>query len=570
MSTQSESQAPPAESSGELSHKQIMAIMFGLMAGMFLAALDQTIVSTALKTIAGDFKAFNEIPWVITSYMLLATASTPLYGKLSDIFGRKPIFLTSIGIFLVGSVASAFAANMTQLIVFRGIQGLGAGGLMPLAFIIISDIVSPRQRGKYQGYFGAVFGIASVVGPLLGGYFTDSLSWRWCFWINIPVGFVAIFLVMKYFHVPQVKRNVKIDYLGAAMLVGAVSFLLLALEFGNPDGWTSVHIITYFAVSAVLTAAFIWWEFQVEEPILPLQIFKNKVISITTIVGILVGFAMFGAIIYVSQYLQIVKGLTATEAGLAIIPMVVGIMLMSIASGQLITKTGKYKMFIVAGLAVLALAMFLLGTVDRGTNMVIFSLYMFTLGCGLGLSMQNLVLAAQNASGPSELAVVTSTGTFMRQLGGTIGVAIFGSILNGTFVAKVAAPLAAAKPDIAAKMAQATQLVQAAASGQLPPGISQAQVDAAQQLLAVGNLTPEKLQALLADTSALNGIGRLSAELKTGVLDAFISDMQMVYHYALPVMANGFIIALFIKQLPMRDSSALADRMKEARAEAMG
>ena len=236
--------ATTADHSGELSHKQIMAILFGLMAGMFLAALDQTIVSTALKTIAGDFKAFEDIPWVVTSYMLLATASTPLYGKVSDIFGRRPVFLFSIGVFLVGSVLAAFSQNMIQLIIFRGVQGLGAGGLMPLAFIIISDIVPPRQRGKYQGYFGAVFGVASVVGPLLGGFLTDSVSWRWCFWVNIPVGFVAIYLVMKHLHLPHHKQAVKIDYFGAALLVGAVCSLLLALEFGNSDGWGSTTIIS--------------------------------------------------------------------------------------------------------------------------------------------------------------------------------------------------------------------------------------------------------------------------------------------------------------------------------------
>ncbi|PRZ36614.1 EmrB/QacA subfamily drug resistance transporter [Antricoccus suffuscus] len=563
--------APDAtvEESGEFSHKQIMAILFGLLAGMFLAALDQTIVSTALKTIAGDFKAFEAIPWVVTAYMLLATASTPLYGKVSDIFGRRPVFLFSIGVFLVGSVLAAFSQNMTQLIIFRGVQGLGAGGLMPLAFIIISDIVPPRQRGKYQGYFGAVFGLSSVVGPLLGGFLTDSVSWRWCFWVNIPVGLVAIYLVVKHLHLPHHHQKVKIDYFGAALLVGAVSSLLLALEFGNSDGWGSTSIITYFVVAAALTAIFIWWEFRVDDPILPLRIFQNKVVTTTTIVGVVIGFGMFGAIIYVSQYLQIEKGLSATEAGLAIIPMVVGIMSASIGSGNLITKLGKYKMFIVGGTAILVLAMFLFSTVERGTSMWVFSLYMLVLGLGLGCCMQNLVLAAQNAVTGRDLAVVTSTGTFMRQLGGTMGVAIFGSILNGTFVTSVAAPLAAAKPGIEQKIAQAHQLVQAAASGQLPPGVSQAQVEGAKQLLAMPDVTANELQKLLASTDAINSVGHLSPGLKDGILDAFVEAMQAVYHFAIPVMIVGFLFALLVKQLPMRNSSAMADRMKEARAEGL-
>lgn len=565
-------QEPGTQETGELNHKQIMAILVGLLAGTFLAALDQTIVSTALKTIAGDFKAFDEIPWVVTSYLLFATASTPLYGKVSDIVGRRPVFLFSIGVFTIGSVLAAFSQDMTQLIIFRGVQGIGAGGLMPLALTIISDIVPPRQRGKYQGYFGAVFGLASVIGPLLGGFFTDSLSWRWCFWINVPVAAVAIFLVVKNLNIPHVRRKVKIDYVGAALLVGAVSTLLLALEFGNTDGWGSTNIILYFVAAAVLTTVFIWWEFRVEEPILPLEIFKNKVISTTTIVGFVVGFAMFGAIIYISQYLQIVKGLSATEAGLAVIPMVAGIMGTSILSGQLITKTGKYKPYIVTGLALLIVALFLLGTVERGTSMWIFSVYMFMLGAALGLCMQNLVLAAQNGASPNQLGVVTSTLTFVRQLGGTIGVAIFGVILNGSFVNAVKKPLAAAQPSIEQKMTAAQKLVDAvqASGGKLPAGVTQQTYEGAQQLLQFGTITPDVLQKLLADSDAISGIGQLSPGLKTGVLDSFVEAMQTVYHYAIPLAVVGLLFALLIKQMPMRDSSAMAERMKASQAEAMG
>lgn len=565
-SSVAEPSADGQDTSGELPHKEIMAIMFGLMAGMFLAALDQTIVSTALKTIAGEFQAFDKIPWVVTSYMLLATASTPLYGKISDLFGRRPVFLFSIGVFILGSILSGLSQNMTQLIIFRGVQGLGAGGLMPLAFTIISDIIPPRQRGKYQGYFGAVFGVSSVVGPLLGGLFTDSLDWRWCFWINIPIGLIAIYLVVKNLHIPHTKREVKIDYFGAALLVIAVCTLLLALEFGNTDGWTSPLILTYFIVAAISTVVFLWWETRVEEPILPLSIFKTGVVSTTTAVGFVVGFGMFGAIIYVSQYLQIIKGLSATEAGLAIIPMVAGIMGASIISGQLVSKLGKYKGFILGGTLLLVAAMFLMGTVGRSTSMWVFSAYMFVLGCGLGLCMQNLVLAAQNGAPTEQLGVVTSTGTFIRQLGGTIGIAIFGTILNGRFISSVKEPLAAAKPDIDQVWAQAQQLVDAAAAGQLPPGVSTEQVEAAKQLLAMPDLTPELLQKLLADSDAVHQIGKVSEPLQNGIYDAFVDAMQTVYHWALPIMAVGFLLALTIKQLPMRSASAHAERAKAAEA----
>lgn len=570
MSTSvSEPPGTQADRTGELPHKEIMAIMIGLMAGMFLAALDQTIVSTALKTIAGDFQAFDEIPWVVTSYMLFATASTPLYGKISDLLGRRPVFLFSIGVFLIGSILAGLSQDMTQLIIFRGIQGLGAGGLMPLAFTIISDIVPARERGKYQGYFGAVFGLSSVIGPLLGGWFTDSLDWRWCFWINIPVGIIAIYLVVKHFNIPHVKREVKIDYFGAALLVIAVSTLLLALEFGNTDGWTSPLILTYFAIAAVSTTIFLWWETRVDEPILPLTIFKNSVVSTTSAVGFIVGFGMFGAIIYVSQYLQIIQGLSATEAGLAIIPMVAGIMSASIISGQLISKLGKYKAFIVAGTIILVAAMFLMGTVGRNTSMWVFSLYMFVLGTGLGLCMQNLVLAGQNGARPDQLGVVTSSQTFIRQLGGTIGIAIFGSILNGRFINSIKEPLAAAKPSVEQARAQAQQLVDAAAAGQLPAGVTPEQVAGAKQLLAMPELTPELLQKMLADSSTVQAIGKVSKPLENGIYDSFVDAMQMVYHWALPIMVVGVLLALLIKQLPMRTGSAHAERMKAAQAEAM-
>ena len=343
-------------------HKEIMFVLSGLMVGMLLAALDQTIVSTALKKIVEDFDGLTHYTWVVTAYLLTSTASTPLYGKISDLYGRRPVFQFAIITFLIGSFASGAAASMTQLIAFRAVQGLGAGGLMALTFIIIGDLVSPRERGKYQGYFGAVWGLSSVAGPLLGGFFSDHTQilgvtgWRWIFYINLPFGIAALIITSASLHIPKVVREHKIDYLGAFLLVSGISSLLMGISvYGPQDGWTNNRTLTALAIALAIILGFIYQESRTSEPILPLNLFKNHTFTITSILGFIIGAGMFGAIVMLPLYLQVVKGDSATSAGLKLIPFMMGIVSMSITSGKLITKHGHYKRYPIIGLTLMTI-----------------------------------------------------------------------------------------------------------------------------------------------------------------------------------------------------------------------
>jgi EmrB/QacA subfamily drug resistance transporter len=414
-----------------LTHRQILLLMSGLMAGMLLAALDQTIVGTALPTIVGKLGGIEHYSWVVTAYLLASTASTPLYGKISDLYGRRPVFLFAIGTFLVGSLLAGMSQNMLSLVAFRGIQGLGAGGLMTLAFTIISDAVSPRERGRYQGLFGAVFGLSSVAGPLAGGYFAEH-DWRWIFYINLPVGVVALILCNHVLRLlPHEKRDHKIDWLGAFFLVSGVSSLLLALSWGgNKYPWGSSTIIGLLILGAALSAVFLFVEARADEPILPLRLFRRPTFSIANAAGFILGFGMFGSIIYVPLYLQIVKGATPTSSGLLMLPMMVGIIFTSIVSGQLISKLGRYKWFPVAGTAVMAAGMALFVRLGVDTAMWETFIPMVVIGVGLGLAMQPLILAVQNSLELRDMGAGTSAATFFRSLGGSFGVAALGAIMT--------------------------------------------------------------------------------------------------------------------------------------------
>ncbi|GAB3947811.1 MDR family MFS transporter [Micromonospora vulcania] len=414
-----------------LNRQQIRLLMLGLMTGMLLAALDQTIVGTALPTIVGELGGINHYSWVVTAYLLASTASTPLYGKMADLYGRRPVFLFSIGTFLVGSLLAGLSQNMTQLIVTRGIQGLGAGGLLTLAFTIISDVVSPRERGRYQGLFGAVFGISSVAGPLVGGYFAET-DWRWIFYINVPLAILAIVVcyhVMRL--IPFQRRDHAIDWLGAALLVAAVSSLLLALSWGgNEYSWGSGVIIGLFVAGVVLGALFLLQETRVAEPILPLRLFRSPTFALANSAGLVLGLVMFGSIIFIPLYLQIVKGASPTRSGLLMLPMMAGIIITSILTGRAMSRIGRYKWFPVAGSVTLLIGMFLFTRLEVGTSLWVAFGFMVVIGVGLGLCMQSLVLAVQNAVSVRDLGAGTSSATFFRSLGGSFGVAILGAVLS--------------------------------------------------------------------------------------------------------------------------------------------
>ncbi|MEU1810902.1 MDR family MFS transporter [Micromonospora aurantiaca (nom. illeg.)] len=422
--------------------RQIRLLMFGLMTGMLLAALDQTIVGTALPTIVGELGGINHYSWVVTAYLLASTASTPLYGKMADLYGRRPVFLFSIGMFLLGSLLAGLSQDMTQLIVTRGVQGLGAGGLMTLAFTIISDVVSPRERGRYQGLFGAVFGVSSVAGPLVGGYFAEN-NWRWIFYINVPLAILAIVVcwhVMRL--VPFERREHTVDWIGAALLVAGVSCLLLALSWGGAEyAWGSGVIVGLFAAGAVLGVLFVVQEARTKEPILPLRLFRSATFALANGAGFVLGLVMFGSIIFIPLYLQIVKGASPTRSGLLMLPMMAGVIVTSVLTGRAMSRIGRYKWFPVAGAAVLVAGMLLFQQLQVGTSLWLAFAYMVVIGVGLGLCMQSLILAVQNAVSVRDLGAGTSSATFFRSLGGSFGVAILGAVLSSRLTAEMSARL---------------------------------------------------------------------------------------------------------------------------------
>ncbi|WP_446212390.1 MDR family MFS transporter [Micromonospora sp. IBSANI012] len=428
-----------------LNARQIRLLMFGLMTGMLLAALDQTIVGTALPTIVGELGGINHYSWVVTAYLLASTASTPLYGKMADLYGRRPVFLFSIGTFLLGSLLAGLSQDMTQLIVTRGIQGIGAGGLMTLAFTIISDVVSPRERGRYQGLFGAVFGLSSVAGPLVGGYFAET-NWRWIFYINVPLAILAIVVcyhVMRL--IPFQRREHAIDWLGAGLLVAGVSALLLALSWGgNEYAWDSGVIIGLFVAGAVLGVLFVVQEARVAEPILPLRLFRSATFALANSAGFVLGLVMFGSIIFIPLYLQIVKGASPTRSGLLMLPMMAGIIVTSVLTGRAMSRIGRYKWFPVVGSVVLLAGMLLFTRLEVETSLWVAFGFMVVIGVGLGLCMQSLILAVQNAVDVRDLGAGTSSATFFRSLGGSFGVAILGAVLSSRLTTQLADRLPAA------------------------------------------------------------------------------------------------------------------------------
>ena len=431
-------------------HRQIVVILIALMSGMFLAALDQTIVATSIRTIADDLDGLSLQAWATTAYLITSTIATPLYGKLSDLYGRRPYFIAAISIFVVGSVLSGFAQSMYQLAAFRAFQGIGAGGLFSLALAIIADIVPPRERARYQGYFLAVFGTSSVLGPVVGGFLAGQATilgiagWRWVFLVNVPIGIVSLLLVVRNLHLPHTRREHKIDYWGAVWLVVALVPILIVAEQGREWGWTSGRSVTAYVIGLAGIVLFLLAERRIgDDALLPLRLFRGRTFAVGSMLNLVVGMGMFGALAALPLYMQIVKGYSPTAAGLLLLPMVIGIMGGTISSSQFIARTGRYIWFPRIGLVVLLAAMLLLHTITADTSIATVDVYAFMFGLGLGFNMQTLILAIQNAVPPQDMGVATSSATFFRQMGGTLGTAVFLSVLFNALPGKIASAFGA-------------------------------------------------------------------------------------------------------------------------------
>ena len=533
-----------------LSHRQIVTILVGLMMGMFLAALDQTIVATAIRTIADDLHGLDEQAWATTAYLITSTIVTPLYGKLSDIYGRKTFFIAAISIFVVGSVLCTFAGSMTELAVFRAVQGLGAGGLFSLALAIIGDIVPPRERAKYQGYFLAVFGTSSVLGPVIGGFFAGQGSilgvdgWRWVFLVNVPIGLAALLVVSRTLHLSHTRLDHRIDWWGAATLSIGLVPLLLVLEQGREWGWSSPVSLTAFGVGLAGLVAFVLVERAMgEEALLPLRLFTNRTVAVASTAGVILGVAMFGGLASLPLYLQIVKGASPTEAGLQMLPLTMGIMAGSVFTGQRISRTGRYRHYPIIGAGLLTLSLFVFHYVHADTPLWQTMMIMVFFGLGLGFNMQPLMLAVQNAVSPREIGVATSSATFTRQIGGTIGTAVFLSILFSTVPDRIASAMqriapgadfqAALREPANAEFAREFTSAQASGSGSTP------------------------FSEVLKDSSFLS---HLDPRLARPFLEGFSDSMDLVFLVGAAVMVAGFVVLWLLPHVELRGGSAYSER----------
>ncbi len=519
-----------------LTHRQILVILSGLLLGMFLAALDQTIVSTAMRTIADRLNGQTAQAWVTTSYLITSTISTPLYGKLSDTYGRKRFYLFAIVVFIFGSVLCGTATGIYQLAGYRAIQGVGAGGLMSLAFAIVGDLVPPRERGRYQAYFMSVFATSSVLGPVLGGAFAgyDTLfgldGWRWIFYVNVPIGLVALVVVSRKLHLPVRTSQARIDYLGAALLTGSVVPLLLLAEKGREWGWTSGLSLGLGAGALLALTAFVPWERRMgEAAILPLRIFSSRVFTTSSAVALLVGTAMFGSLVVMPLYLQIVKGYAPTTAGLLLTPLMLGIIVTSAISGRVMARTGRYKVLPVIGTAVMFVAMLLFARLGLDTPVWQAGVAMTIMGAGLGLSMQTLVISVQNALPPQDMGVATSSVTFFRSMGGTFGAAISLAVLFSTLAGHIRERAVAA-------------------------GLPQEVID------RFGSATA------LNDSSI---IATLPDPVRRVVLLGFADSMQAVFLTMAVLLVPAFLLALRLEDVPLRSAGGLAQADQDATERAL-
>ncbi len=537
-----------AAKSGQMSHRDILLVLIGLMSGMFLSALDQSVVGTAMRTIADDLQGLELQAWVTTAYLITSTVATPIYGKLGDIFGRRRLFIIAISIFLFGSLLCGFANDMFQLAAYRAVQGIGAGGLFALALTVLADIVPPRERARYQGMFLAVFGTSSVLGPVVGGLFASADSilftegWRWVFLINLPIGAIALFMVVTFLHVPHTPKPQRIDWWGAVTIVLAVVPLLLVAENGNEWGWGSTLAISMYVVGGLGILAFILAERAAkEEALLPLALFKSSSFSMSTILGVIVGFGMFGGMITLPLMLQLVNGATPTESGLMMLPMVLGMMIATMVAGQVTRKTGQYKIFIRTGTSMLLVGyIYMIGySADMAYWQV--AIGMLIIGMGLGQLMQTLTLVAQQSVPASDIGVATSSATFFRQMGGTLGVAVFISILFNSL-----------GDTIGKAFKNKEILADITAAAQDPAVLADPNNVEFLQSLAEGGGSSLGDQ-LKTDSSFLNNIDpRLARPFEVG----FAESAVQVFVWGSVAVAIAFVLSFFIKAPPLRETSA--------------
>ena len=501
--------------------RRLWLILGALLLGMLLAALDQTIVSTALPTIVGDLHGGSHLAWVVTAYLLSSTVSTPLWGKLGDQYGRKTFFQASIVIFVVGSALCGLSQTMTELIIFRALQGLGGGGLMVGAQTIIGDVVSPRDRGRYMGLFGAMFAMATVIGPLIGGLCVTYLSWRWVFYINLPLGILALFVTGAVLpgHLRKVRHS--IDYTGTALLTGSATSLIIFASLGGVSWpWASTQSYLTATLGVILGIAFVFTERFAAEPVIPLSLFRVRVFTASSAIGFVMGFAMFGALTFLPLFLQNVRGVSPTVSGLGILPLMLGMLSASVISGRLVTRWGRYKIFPVLGSAMLTLGAFLLSFIDAGINTWLMSFYMFIFGVGMGLIMQVLVVAVQNAVSYQQLGVATSSATFFRMIGGCFGTAVFGAIYAIVFNHTIAPTLA-----------------------RVPPAL-------------LRNFNPQALDPALLHRLKSTALGLLFFDKYIG---AVTHAVQTVFLVAVPIAAAAFVLSFFLPEVPLRRTVETVD-----------